>query len=267
MRAIKGFGWLVLNGVQLNIVVFGSMFGIFVALLVRLLTGSARLPLRMAAWVWSPMLIRGALARLEVQGGEGVDFDRPCVFVANHQSMIDVCALFMALPVPIRFLLRSELGRVPFLGWYTRATGMVLLKRGSNKEARQVVERTVVLLKAGHSVCAFPEGTRSRDGRVGKFRGGAFSAAMAAGAQVVPIAIEGSGAVMPTGSFRIRPGIIRVSIGQPIQTVGLASSQRQLLAEQARNSIMAMLDGSDCPVDCALDRPTNRQSEPQLDRC
>ncbi len=241
MRAIKELGWLLLNGVQLFITIFGSMFSILLALLVRLVTGSARLPLRMAAWLWSPMLVYGALARVLVDGGEEVNYDRPCVFVANHQSMIDVCAIFIALPIPIRFLLRSELGRLPFLGWYTRATGMVLLKRGSAKEARQVVDRTVALLRGGHSVCAFPEGKRSRNGSVGKFRGGAFSAAQAAGVPVVPIAIEGSGAVMPTGTFRIRPGIIRVRIGKPIPTHGLNSSQRQRLAEQARSSIVAML--------------------------
>jgi len=243
MQTIKGMGWNVLNVFQLMFTVFSSMFGILVALMLRFLTGSARIPLRMAAWCWSPILIYGALARLEVQGSEKIDFSRPCVFVANHQSMIDICALFMALPIPVRFLLRSELGRVPFLGWYTRATGMVLLKRGTSIEARRAVDQAVALLDAGHSLCAFPEGTRSRDRQVGKFRGGAFSAALAARVPVVPIAIEGSGAVMPPGSFRIRPGTIRVRFGDPIRTEDLDRRQRQQLAGQAREAIVNLLRG------------------------
>ncbi|MFU8833389.1 MAG: lysophospholipid acyltransferase family protein, partial [Wenzhouxiangella sp.] len=216
MKRIIDLAWLPLNAVQLLITLLGSMIGISLALIVRVMTGSERVPLQMASWFWAPALVHGALARVEVRGRENIDFDQAHVFVANHQSMIDICALFLALPVPLRFLLKSELGRMPFLGWYVRAMGMVLVQRGHARLARDQVQQATALVKQGHSLCAFPEGTRSLDGVVGEFKSGVFRVAIDAGRPVVPIAIRGSGQVMPPGGFSIRPGRIELMIGEPI---------------------------------------------------
>ncbi len=191
----------------------------------------------MAAWLWAPALVHGALARVEVRGAEKVDFDQAYVLVANHQSMIDICALFMAVPVPLRFLLKAELGWVPFLGWYTRAMGMVLIQRRDPPRARHQIQYAASLLEQGHSLCAFPEGTRSKDGVIGEFRTGVFRAAIDAGQPVVPVAIRGSGQVMPPGSFSIRPGRIEVLIGEPISTRGMTSVQRRELAARAQAAV------------------------------
>jgi len=241
MQSIIKLLWLVFNGIQLVITVLWSSAWICVALLIRLLTGSAEIPLRMAPIVWAPVLIYGAPARFDVRGKERIDFTRPHVFVANHQSMIDVCALFLAVPVPLRFMLKSELGRVPFLGWYTQAMGMILLDRGRPGHARGQLVRAVELVREGASLAAFPEGTRSRDGRVQSFKSGAFRAAIGAGVSVVPVAITGSGQVMRPGGFHIRPGHIKVEFGQPIPTSDLKPTDHRLLARQAHQAIVDML--------------------------
>lgn len=232
--------WGIINAAQLIWTLVWTALGISLALLVRLVSGSERFPLRMASWLWSPVLLRGAGARLEVSGLENVDFSRPHLFVANHESMIEVCALFMAVPVPLRFMLKASLGRVPFLGWYTRAMGMVLLRRGDPSAVSRQLDRAAGLLRNGHSLAAFPEGTRSRDGSVGPFKSGAFRVAIAAGVPVVPVAVAGSGRVMPPGGFRIRPGCIRLHFGQPIDTQGLSSRQRLELARQARREVVEL---------------------------
>jgi 1-acyl-sn-glycerol-3-phosphate acyltransferase len=232
--------WWPVNAVQLVATLTWSAAGISLALLVRLLTGSDRIPLRMASWLWSPVLLRGAGARLEVSGLEHVDFSRPCMLVANHQSMIEICALFKAVPVPLRFMLKDSLGRIPFLGAYTRAMGMVLLRRGNSSEVARQLERAADLLRDGHTLAAFPEGTRSRDGSVGPFKGGAFRAAIRAGVPVVPVAVEGSGKVMPPGGFAIRPGRIRLAFGSPLATRDLGLDDRQALARRARAAVIEM---------------------------
>ncbi|RFF29537.1 lysophospholipid acyltransferase family protein [Wenzhouxiangella sediminis] len=232
--------WWPVNAAQLMVTLAWSAAGICLALLVRLLTGSDRIPLRMAAWMWSPVLLRGAGARLEVSGLDNVDFSRPCMLVANHQSMIEVCALFSAVPVPLRFMLKDSLGRIPFLGAYTRAMGMILLRRGNPSEVARQLERAADLLRDGHTLAAFPEGTRSRDGSVGPFKGGAFRAAIRAGVPVVPVAIDGSGKVMPPGGFAIRPGRIHLAFGSPIATENLGVGDRHVLARRARAAVNEM---------------------------
>lgn len=214
---------------------------ICLASLVRVATRSQHWPLRMAARLWAPGLLAGAGARLRIEGAGRVDWSQPCVLVANHQSIIDVCALFRAAPVPLRFVLKQEMARVPFVGWYARRMGMVFIERGAARSAPQRLREAVALVRGGASLCAFPEGTRSRDGHVGPFKGGVLQVAIEAGVPVVPVALQGSGAVLPAAGFRVRPGTITVRFGDPIATSGLCSDDRNALARQARTAVIGLL--------------------------
>jgi 1-acyl-sn-glycerol-3-phosphate acyltransferase len=120
--------------------------------------------------------------------------------------------------------------------------GMVFIERGDARGASRSLHAAAQLLRDGAHLCAFPEGTRGdRDGMPRPFKGGAFQAAIEAGVPVVPIAIEGSGAVLPPSGFQVRPGMIRVRIGEPIPTVGLQSRERQKLARRAHDAVAALL--------------------------
>lgn len=236
--------WAVLNAVQLALTLAWTIVGICIALLVRALSGGCRWPLLMASRGWAPGLLLGAGARLRIEGLERIDWSRPHVFVANHQSIIDVVALFRALPIPLRFMLKQELAGVPFVGWYARAMGMVFIERGRARSAPQRLREARRLVQGGASLCAFPEGTRSRDGSVAPFKGGAFQVAIAAGAAVVPVAIEGSGAVLAAGGFRVRPGTITVRLGEPLSTGELQAADRHALARRAHAAVQALLSGT-----------------------
>jgi 1-acyl-sn-glycerol-3-phosphate acyltransferase len=241
MKPVKKILWLLLNAVQLVITLIWSAVGISAALVVRVLTGSAHIPLRMAAWIWSPVLVYGSLSSFRVMGRDQLDVARPCLYVANHQSMIDICALFMALPFPLRFVLKSQLGSVPFLGWYTRAMGMVQIERSGARANLAALEKVTGLLHDGHSLAAFPEGTRGQESKLKRFKKGIFKAAIKAGVDVVPVAISGTGAIMPPGGFHIRPGHIQVTIGQAISTKGMEIGDSQVIADQSREAIERLL--------------------------
>lgn len=233
--------WRAWNALQLVFTIGWTAGCIGLAQAVLALTGGdRRIPLRMAARLWAPGLLAGAGAKLRVEGLERVDFSKPHVFAANHQSIIDVCALFCALPVPIRFVIKQELAKVPFIGWYARAMGMVFIQRGQAREAAERLHGVVALVRGGASLCAFPEGTRSRDGSIRPFKGGAFQVALQAGVPVVPIAIDGSGEVLPASGFRVRPGTIIVRVGDPIPTAGLRIGDRHALAQRAHEAVVAM---------------------------
>ena len=247
--AIGRAAWSAWNTLQLIYTIAWTAGCITLALLVLLLRGGNRhIPLRMASRLWAPGLLFGAGATLRVEGLERVDFSKPHVFVANHQSIIDICALFRAMPVPTRFVIKQEIAKVPFIGWYARAMGMVFIERGHAREATERLHGVVSLIRAGESLCAFPEGTRSRNGSVGPFKGGAFQVALQAGVPVVPIAIDGSGAVLPASGFRVRPGTITLRIGEPIPTAGLHAGDRHALAQRAHDAVAAMHDSADHPA-------------------
>ncbi len=242
-RALSAFAWLLVNLLQGLFTVFWTVGWISVALLLAFLTGRRELGLWLARRVWAPGLLFGAGAHLEVEGLKGLDCSRPYLLVANHQSWIDIPALFRVVPRPLRFVAKEELARVPFLGAFMRATGMVFLERRGSKRTVLGLNQAAELLREGAWLVSFPEGTRSRDGRLGPFRTGTFAAAIEAGMEVVPIALEGPGVVLPPGGFRVRPGKIRVRFGEPISAANFKSSERARLAREAETAVRNLLAG------------------------
>ncbi|MCH9648309.1 MAG: 1-acyl-sn-glycerol-3-phosphate acyltransferase [Deltaproteobacteria bacterium] len=237
---MAGSLWFLINTAQAVVGVTLSAFGILVALLARLVTGSPDVGLWMARRLWAPFLFFGAGARLQVEGLERVDFSKPHLFVVNHQSQIDIAALFYGLPVGLRFLVKDELRQVPFLGWFISAMGMIYIDRRERLKALRQMRRMAGLFDQGQSLVSFPEGSRSIDGSVRTFKNGVFISAIEAGVEVVPMAIEGADRVLPRGGFQVRPGVIRMAIGTPVATRGLVLSDRRRLARQLEGEVRQM---------------------------
>ncbi len=245
-RTLSTLLWLPWNFVQGAFTALWSAAWMLLAIVVSLV-GGPRPVLAMARHGWAPGLLLGAGARLRVSGLERIDLSRPYLFVANHQSWIDIAALVRALPVPLHFLAKRELAAVPVLGWYIRAMGMVFVERRDPRAGRASVTQAAALLAAGRSVLSFPEGTRSRDGRLREFKSGGFGAALDAGAAVVPVGLVGTGRVLPAGGFRVRPGVIEVRFGAPIAATGFAPGDRAGLARAAEEAV-ATLVGAPAPT-------------------
>jgi len=238
-RPLSTLVWLPLNVAQGLFTAAWTASLIPIALAGAALAGP-RFAAAMARRLWAPGLLAGAGARLVVAGLERFDAGRAQLVVANHESWIDVPALFRGLPVPLHFLAKRELAAVPFLGWYMRAMGMVFVERGARRRAARSVAHAAELLASGRTVVSFPEGTRSRDGRLRPFKSGAFGAAISSGAPVVPVALVGSGRVLPPGGFRVRPGTIEVRVGAPIDPAPFAPDDRAGLARATEAAILGL---------------------------
>jgi 1-acyl-sn-glycerol-3-phosphate acyltransferase len=239
--ALARWLWLPVNALQALATALWMGVWVSVALGSTAVTRRPRTALALARRVWAPGQLAIGGARLVVRGAGRLDRSRACLFVANHQSWIDVPALFAALPFDLHFLAKKELARVPFLGAYIRSVGMVFVDRAAPREARSSVGRTAELLASGRSVVSFPEGTRSRDGELGEFKSGGFGAALESGADVVPVALVGPARVLPPGGFRPRPGTIEVRVGAPIPTAGLGPQARVELARRAHDAVERLL--------------------------
>jgi 1-acyl-sn-glycerol-3-phosphate acyltransferase len=184
---------------------------------------------------WAP------LAGVTVEGRERAPQDAPCVYVSNHQSMVDILAVF-ATRLSFKWVSKVENFYAPFLGWNMALNGYVPLKRGHLPSIMRMVRRCDALLRAGESLFVFPEGTRSDDGQLRTFFGGAFRIAARNRVPIVPVLLEGTREILPKGRFRIVPRHVRVRILDPIDPASVDYDHKRLhdvvrarmLEEQAR---------------------------------
>jgi 1-acyl-sn-glycerol-3-phosphate acyltransferase len=212
-------------------------------------------PAASLTWVrgpWSRVLLWAGGATLEVVGAQHVARDRPYIFVSNHQSTIDIPTLFIAIPADVRFVAKHALKYVPFIGWYMSLARFVFVDRGNTRKAVDSLDKAAAQIRGGVSIIMFPEGTRSTSLKVMNFKKGPFVLAMKAGVPLVPIAIEGSGKLMPKNSWNITPGPIRVSIGAPIDPAQFGDDRDALIravrdAVVAQNLALGGLGGDDRP--------------------
>lgn len=234
---MKQVGWLLINAVQgLFLCVWTLVCVVLAAIIMPFSHDRA---LRLAPTVWVPPLMWVGGIRMRIERPE-IDWSRPHIFVMNHQSMLDIPAAFLAIPVPLRFIAKKSLGSVPFLGWFMRSTRMILVDRGRSAQAVASMQEAGKRIREGASIIAFPEGTRSPDGRIRPFKKGVFMVALQTGVPIVPMAIEGARDVLPPNGFRPRPGRIRLKIGAPIPTEGLGKGDRDELIAKVRGTILRM---------------------------
>jgi 1-acyl-sn-glycerol-3-phosphate acyltransferase len=167
---------------------------------------------------WSRGIVRHADVDLTVEGLHHVPRDRACVYMSNHQSHLDIPILFSIFPGTLRMVAKAELFKVPFWGRAMKEAGFVRVTRsGDRAEAIAAMQECARAVHGGVNVWIAPEGTRSIDGKIAKFKKGGFILARDTGADIVPVAIDGSRDILPKNTKVIQRGArVRVSFGTPI---------------------------------------------------
>lgn len=187
---------------------------------------------------WSKGILRTAGVTVEMQGTEHIDPERPQIVVANHCSWFDVFTLSAHFPGVYHFVAKQELARIPIFGRAWLACGHISIDRSDRQSAIESLDRAAEKIRSQDAtIIMFPEGTRSRDGTLQRFKKGAFVLAIQASVPVVPVAIDGSHRVMPKGAWLVRPGPIRVRIGEPISVDGMELKDRDALVRRARSEV------------------------------
>ena len=173
------------------------------------------------ARLWSRLILVTTGVRVRVEGRDRLEPGKTYIFVSNHQSFYDIPVLFWWLPHQLRIIAKESLGSFPFIGWHLRRTGHLLVDR-RNPDRAGILKKWRGLVVNGLSLIIFPEGTRSTDGRVGRFKAGSFMLAIEAGLSVVPLSIVGTRHVMRKGRLTVEPGDVMLAIHRRGRPSGLA---------------------------------------------
>lgn len=202
----------------------------------------AALPIRRysyyVALAWARSICLGTPVRPRLKGKEKLQKGRSYVVVANHQSLFDIPTIYGWSGIDLKFVMKKELKRIPLFGQACAAKGHVFVDRSDRQSAIESLNRSVEDLHKGECVIIFPEGTRSRDGRVQAFRKGAFRLALQTGMPVLPISVAGTDRVQPSDTVDLFPGPIGLHIHEPIEVEGRSEEELQELMEKSRERII-----------------------------
>jgi len=191
------------------------------------------------AWAW--LMCRVNWNRVRVHGRDNADPSRSYVIMMNHQSQFDILAFYGHYGKQFRWVMKEELRKVPGIGWYTAAGGHVFIDRSDRAKAIASLQAARPLLDGGISVVFFPEGTRSRTGRMRPFKKGGFMMALQMDLPILPVSISGSRHVLPAGGFRSLPGPIDITIHPPIDTSTYSEETVETLMADTRAVIASGL--------------------------
>lgn len=180
--------------------------------------------------------------KVRTTGRDLIDRRTPYVFMSNHLSFIDGPLLFLLIPQSIRVILKKEVFRIPVLGQGMRFVGFIPVDRKRAHGGKKSIDRAAQLMRErGYSYLIFPEGTRTRDGRIQAFRRGGFFLALLSGAAIVPVTIRGTYELMPRGTIFPRRGKVDVLFHAPVPVEGYGSHNMQTLIDKVKDAVVSGL--------------------------
>lgn len=189
--------------------------------------------------IWSRLTCYLALCPVHVRGREHIERGKSYVFVANHQGAFDIFMIYGFLGVPIKWVMKAGLEKIPFVGAACRAAGFIFVDNSSSKAAARSVREAERALKSGASIAIFPEGSRTKTGRLGRFKKGAYQMAADQHLPIIPITLNGPFDVLPIGSLNLhrRPMEMVIHEAIPAESMDPSHEGLQQMANRTREII------------------------------
>lgn len=172
---------------------------------------------------WAQLLLWLNGIKVEVEKPENLQAANPAVIIINHESALDIAMVLAALPVPVRFMAKKELFAMPIFGWELRLGGHIAIDRVQRKRALTAIEKySPAIVREKQNIAVSPEGTRTKDGKIGPFKKGAFHLAERFDIPLIPVTILGAADLVPVRKRAILPGTARLMIDPPVKTTDFA---------------------------------------------
>jgi 1-acyl-sn-glycerol-3-phosphate acyltransferase len=198
----------------------------------------------------SGMLRACGVTELITEGAERLADCRPAVVMANHESLFDPAVLMRCASLPLRFVVKEEVSRVPIFGAALAAMGHVFVGHGDAADGQSSLARAAALIGTGSTVLVFPEGTRGAGAELLPFRTGGFRLAREAGVPILPVALAGTGAILPKRGGWRRAGRVALVVGDPIATGASDASSIVGLLDRVRGEMNRLRDRARALVVC-----------------
>ncbi|MDD5556539.1 MAG: lysophospholipid acyltransferase family protein [bacterium] len=200
---------------------------------------NARIASFVGGVIWARLITWLTPVLVEVVGRENIDTGQSYVVISNHRSFYDIFILYGRLGMDIKWIMKRELKKIPFLGIAAETVGHIYVDRSNIRSALALVKAVKSKMTRGTSVVFFPEGTRSKTGEMGAFKKGAFLIAVDLGLPILPVTIIGTEGILPANTMDLFPGRVKVIIHKPVPTAGCHQNDIQELAGRVREVIQS----------------------------
>jgi len=218
-----------------------------VSLICSLFDGNGRIQHKFAR-LWSRLVMKTILSPVRVAGVNNIsgtdnykiDNSRPRVYAVTHASALDIPILYVYLPFQFRIIFKSELLGYPFVGWHLKRSGQVCINQQNPAASIGAIKSALRSLRGGMPLVIFPEGGRTRDGKIQPFLPGAFFLAIKAHADIVPIALVDTFDLLPMNTYHIKCQPLEMRVGEPISTTGLTVQDTEAVSAKVKTAIEAL---------------------------
>lgn len=229
--------WLVFVPLVILLTILGALIAIPLARF-----ASPGLASRAVAANWARLVTWLTPVRVRVRGRENLVPGQSYVVVANHRSQYDIPIIYGFSGLDMRWVMKAEVLRIPLLGRGAVAVGHVAIDRENPEAARAAINSVLSDIRHGKGILFFPEGTRSKDGRLGRFKKGAFRVAIDQGLPILPVTINGTRRILPPGTIRLIPGMAELVIHPPVPTRDQTLAQLPALRDRVHRAVDSALE-------------------------
>lgn len=190
---------------------------------------------------WAMSQVRMSGAKINIYGKENIPKDIPVLFVSNHQGNFDIAIFMSHIDKPKGFVAKIELNKVPILRVWMKHINCVLMDRSSLRKSVEAITKGIKVLKSGHSLVIFPEGTRSKSDNMGEFKAGSFKLATKANVPIVPVTMKGTYKLMEQNNNKIKPAEVSIYIHPMLETAALSKEEQEALPLKVKEIIQSKL--------------------------
>jgi 1-acyl-sn-glycerol-3-phosphate acyltransferase len=191
---------------------------------------------------WGRIILAASGVKVKLEGMDNLSIGTSYIFASNHQSQFDIFSMQGYFEFDFRWLAKKELFQIPLFGQAMRLAGYIPVDRSHGRQAMKSLIEAAERIAAGTSVIIFPEGTRSRDGKLHEFKTGGLVLAIKSGVPLVPVAIKGTYEILPKGCLFAKPGNVIIRVGKPIETSNYTVKQKQELAQVLHDEVKELLE-------------------------
>lgn len=190
---------------------------------------------------WAKSIIKATGSTVEVIGAENLIYDRPVVYIGNHLGIFDIPVLMSSIKAPIGFIAKIEMEKVPVVRDWMKFMHSIFMDRANLRKSAAAIIEGVKTIKAGHSMVIFPEGTRSKDGKLLPFKAGSFKLATKSKAPIIPFTIIGTGEIYELNGKKIKPSHVTLYFHPAIETKDLTKEEQEDLHNSVRDIVASKL--------------------------